>query len=86
MKLIKIFLTLILITGLNFSASGQSFKGETAVAGGPPGTIFIAFAAQASKAGVDIEVNAGKTLTKSMCCLLVKEISLSILVFQTFMF
>ena len=36
MKLIKIFLTLILITGLNFSASGQSFKGETAVAGGPP--------------------------------------------------
>ena len=66
MKLIKILLTLILITGLNFSASGQSFKGETAVAGGPPGTIFIAFAAQASKAGVDIEVNAGKTLTKSM--------------------
>ena len=49
MKLIKILLTLILITGLNFSASGQSYKGETAVAGGPPGTIFIAFAAQPQK-------------------------------------
>ena len=40
MKLIKILLTLILITGLNFSASGQSYKGETAVAGGPPGNNF----------------------------------------------
>ena len=28
MKLIKILLTLILITGINFSASGQSYKGD----------------------------------------------------------
>jgi TRAP transporter TAXI family solute receptor len=66
MNYFKIFLTLILAIGINFGSNAASYKGETAVAGGPPGTIFIAFAAQASKGGVDIEVNAGKTLTKSM--------------------
>jgi len=66
MKLSRLLLTIILALGLNYSVSAESYKGETAVAGGPPGTIFIAFAAQASKGGVDIEVNAGKTLTKSM--------------------
>ena len=66
MNYFKIFLTLILAIGINFGINAASYKGETAVAGGPPGTIFIAFAAQASKGGVDIEVNAGKTLTKSM--------------------
>jgi TRAP transporter TAXI family solute receptor len=66
MNYFKIFLTLILAVGISFGINAASYKGETAVAGGPPGTIFIAFAAQASKGGVDIEVNAGKTLTKSM--------------------
>ena len=66
MNYLKIFLTLMLVAGINFGSHAASYKGETAIAGGPPGTIFIAFAAQASKGGVDIEVNAVKTLTKSM--------------------
>ncbi len=66
MKLFNFIAALIISIAINFSASAESFKGETAIAGGPPGTMFIAFAAQASKAGVNIEVNTGKTLTKSM--------------------
>ena len=68
MKLFKILLTIILTLGLNYNVSAASYKGETAVAGGPPGTIFIAFAAQASKGGVDIEVNAGKNDCADYCC------------------
>lgn len=44
----------------------QIHKGETAGAGDPVHTMFVAFATQASKAGVEIQVNAGQTLTKSM--------------------
>ncbi len=48
------------------TASAQIFKGETAGAGGPVHTMFVAFVNQAGEAGVDIQVNAGQTLTKSM--------------------
>ena len=47
-------------------ASAQIFKGETAGVGDPVHTVFVTFANQAGKAGVDIQVNAGQTLTKSM--------------------
>jgi len=47
-------------------ASADIFKGETAGAGDPVHTMFVAFANQAGKADVDIQVNAGQTLTKSM--------------------
>ncbi len=42
------------------------FKGETAGAGDPVHAMFVAFTNQAAKAGVEIQVNAGQTLTKSM--------------------
>lgn len=47
-------------------ASAQIHKGETAGVGDPVHTMFVAFANQAGKAGVEIQVNAGQTLTKSM--------------------
>lgn len=47
-------------------ASAEIYKGETAGAGGPVHAMFVAFANQAAKAGVEIQVNAGQTLTKSM--------------------
>ncbi len=47
-------------------ASAQIFKGETAGVGDPVHTMFVTFANQAGKAGVNIQVNAGQTLTKSM--------------------
>ncbi|MEP0521860.1 MAG: TAXI family TRAP transporter solute-binding subunit [Hyphomicrobiales bacterium] len=48
------------------TASAQIYKGETAGVGDPVHTVFVAFANQAGKAGVQIQVNAGQTLTKSM--------------------
>lgn len=47
-------------------AATQIFKGETAGAGDPVHTMFVTFANQAGKANVEIQVNAGQTLTKSM--------------------
>ncbi len=47
-------------------AAAQIFKGETAGVGDPVHTMFVTFANQAGKAGVEIQVNAGQTLTKSM--------------------
>lgn len=47
-------------------ASAQIFKGETAGVGDPVHTMFVTFANQAGKAGIEIQVNAGQTLTKSM--------------------
>ncbi|WP_299029396.1 TAXI family TRAP transporter solute-binding subunit [uncultured Sulfitobacter sp.] len=47
-------------------ATAQVFKGETAGVGDPVHTMFVAFANQAGKADVTIQVNAGQTLTKSM--------------------
>ncbi|MEM9602875.1 MAG: TAXI family TRAP transporter solute-binding subunit [Pseudomonadota bacterium] len=51
---------------LQSTATAEIFKGETAGVGDPVHTMFVAFANQAGKAGVDIQVNAGQTLTKSM--------------------
>ncbi len=48
------------------TAHAQIYKGETAGAGGPPHTMFVTFAKHAADAGVNIQVNAGKTLTKAM--------------------
>lgn len=48
------------------SASAQVFKGETAGIGDPVHAMFVAFVNQAGKADVNIQVNAGQTLTKSM--------------------
>lgn len=47
-------------------ASAEVFKGETAGVGDPVHTMFVAFSNQARKGGVEIQVNAGQTLTKSM--------------------
>ncbi|WP_424969306.1 TAXI family TRAP transporter solute-binding subunit [Dinoroseobacter sp. S76] len=49
----------------NLSAA-EIFKGETAGVGDPVHTMFVAFTNQAGKADVEIQVNAGQTLTKSM--------------------
>ncbi len=48
------------------AAQAEIFKGETAGVGDPVHTMFVAFANQAGKADVNIQVNAGQTLTKSM--------------------
>ncbi len=48
------------------TVSAEIFKGETAGVGDPVHTMFVAFANQAGKADVEIQVNAGQTLTKSM--------------------
>ncbi|WP_421979459.1 TAXI family TRAP transporter solute-binding subunit [Roseibium sp.] len=54
------------VLALPLAASAQIFKGETAGVGDPVHTMFVAFANQAGKSGVEIQVNAGQTLTKSM--------------------
>ncbi len=51
---------------LQSTATAEIFKGETAGVGDPVHTMFVAFSNQAGKAGVEIQVNAGQTLTKSM--------------------
>lgn len=48
------------------NAFAEIYKGETAGVGDPVHTMFVAFANQAGKADVEIQVNAGQTLTKSM--------------------
>ena len=48
------------------AAAAEIYKGETAGVGDPVHAMFVAFSNQASKAGIDIQVNAGQTLTKSM--------------------
>jgi len=48
------------------ASNAEIFKGETAGVGDPVHAMFVAFANQAGKAGVEIQVNAGQTLTKSM--------------------
>lgn len=54
----------VLVTPL--TANAQIFAGETAGVGDPVHTMFVAFANQAAKADVNIQVNAGQTLTRSM--------------------
>lgn len=48
------------------SAGAEVFKGETAGVGDPVHTMFVAFANQAGKMDITVQVNAGQTLTKSM--------------------
>lgn len=48
------------------SANAEIQRGETAGVGDPVYTVFVAFANQAAKAGIEIQVNAGQTLTESM--------------------
>ena len=58
---------LALVLGLaTAQASAEIFKGETAGVGDPVHAMFVAVTNQAAKADVDIQVNAGQTLTKSM--------------------
>jgi len=47
-------------------SNAEILKGETAGVGDPVHTMFVAFSNQAAKADVQIQVNAGQTLTKSM--------------------
>lgn len=47
-------------------SAADVFKGETAGVGDPVHTMFVTFANQAGTADVDIQVNAGQTLTRSM--------------------
>lgn len=48
------------------SAIAEIQRGETAGVGDPVYTVFVAFANQAAKADIEIQVNAGQTLTQSM--------------------
>lgn len=65
-KFAAIAATLAMATLAPGAANAQIFKGETAGVGDPVHTMFVTFANQAGKAGVEIQVNAGQTLTKSM--------------------
>ena len=48
------------------AADAQIYSGETAGVGDPVHTMFVAFANQAAGADINIQVNAGQTLTRSM--------------------
>ena len=65
-KLIGALAGLTFAAGLSAPAAAQIYKGETAGVGDPVHTMFVAFVNQARKADVEIQVNAGQTLTKSM--------------------
>ncbi len=58
-------LTALAVT-LPSTAAAEIYKGETAGVGDPVHAMFVAFSNQAAKADVEIQVNAGQTLTKSM--------------------
>lgn len=60
------FLAATFAIGTTGVASAEIFKGETAGVGDPVHTMFVAFSNQAGKSDVEIQVNAGQTLTKSM--------------------
>jgi TRAP transporter TAXI family solute receptor len=59
-----------LLLALSHTVTNVAFadihKGETAGVGDPVHTVFVAFSNQAAKNDVEIQVNAGQTLTKSM--------------------
>jgi len=65
-KLFSTASVVVMTTLLSTAASAEIFKGETAGAGDPVHAMFVAFSNQAGKADVQIQVNAGQTLTKSM--------------------
>lgn len=67
LKQIAVITALVASVGiLPTCVSAEIHKGETAGVGDPVHTMFVAFANQAGKADVEIQVNAGQTLTKSM--------------------
>ncbi len=53
-------------TFISTTSAAEIYKGETAGVGDPVHAMFVAFSNQAGKADVEIQVNAGQTLTKSM--------------------
>jgi len=57
---------LALVLLLPTAVAAEIFKGETAGVGDPVHTMFVAFSNQAGKSDIQIQVNAGQTLTKSM--------------------
>ncbi len=57
--------TALCVAGVS-SANAEIQRGETAGVGDPVYTVFVAFANQAGKADIEIQVNAGQTLTQSM--------------------
>lgn len=65
-KIASAALVLLASQTMSTQAYAEIYKGETAGAGDPVHTMFVAFSNQAGKAGVEIQVNAGQTLTKSM--------------------
>jgi hypothetical protein len=76
----KILLSIATIATLVFAANlhaAQLFKGHTGNSGGSTYAPFVTFTKQAEKAGVRIEVNAGKTLTKSLIALAKGKIQFS---------
>ena len=58
--------TVALCASLATGAAAQIYRGETAGVGDPVYTMFVAFANQAQTGDVQIQVNAGQTLTQSM--------------------
>lgn len=65
-KLLILLVAAATTVSISLSANAEIFKGETAGVGDPVHAMFVAFATQAGKADVEIQVNAGQTLTKSM--------------------
>jgi len=65
-KFITIAAALIMAALTPGIAAAQIHKGETAGVGDPVHTMFVTFANQAGRAGINIQVNAGQTLTRSM--------------------
>lgn len=62
----RIAATAAVIGAFATGASAQIQRGETAGVGDPVYTMFVAFANQAQTADINIQVNAGQTLTESM--------------------
>lgn len=65
-KIVRIACMASAVIALASASSAEIFKGETAGVGDPVHTVFVSFSNQSGKAGVEIQVNAGQTLTKSM--------------------
>ncbi|MEO1143731.1 MAG: hypothetical protein AAFW66_15550, partial [Pseudomonadota bacterium] len=66
LKPMAFIFTAAILLSAGVQSHAQIYKGETAGVGDPVHTMFVAFTNQASKGGVNIQVNAGQTLTKSM--------------------
>jgi len=62
----RTYLAATIAVALPIVAKAQIFKGETADTGDPVHTMFVAFSNRAGKAGVELQVNAGQTPTRSM--------------------